>query len=69
MHKIKSGTLTAETIKNNFKANVKRFVASDNAFSFISSAKETPPYWKHFAYNVLALVKQLGIPTYVLVLT
>ena len=69
MHKIKPGTLTAETIKSNFKANVERFVASDNAFSFISSAKERPPYWKHFAYHVLALVKQLGIPTYFLVLT
>ena len=69
MHKIKPGTLTAETIKNNFKANVKRFVASDNAFSFIRSAKEIPPHWKHFAYHVLALVKQLGIPTYFLVLT
>ena len=31
MHKIKPGTLTAGTVKNNFKGTIERFVASDNA--------------------------------------
>ena len=39
-HKIKPGTLTARTVKNNFKGTLERFVASDSAFSFISFSKE-----------------------------
>ena len=62
MHKIKPGTLTARTVKSNFNGAVKRFVARDNAFSFMSSVKGTPPYWKQFLYDVLAMIKQLGIP-------
>ena len=34
----------------------------------MSSVKGTP-YWKQFLYNVLAMVKQLGIPTYFLKLS
>ena len=44
------------------------FVASDNAFSFKSSVKGTPAYWK-VLYDVLAMAKQLGIPTYFLTLS
>ena len=66
MHKIKPGTLTEGTFKNNFKGTIERFVASDNAFSFMSSVKRTPAYWQQFLYDVLAMVKQLGIPTYFL---
>ena len=36
---------------------------SDNSFSFMSSAKGTPACWKQFLYDVLAMLKQLGIPT------
>ena len=46
--KIKPGTLTAGTVKSNLKGTIKRFVAKDNAFSFISSVKETPAIWKQF---------------------
>ena len=63
MHKIKPGTLTAGTVKNNFKGTIKRFVATDNAFLFMSSVKGTPAHSKQFLYDVLAMVKQLGIPT------
>ena len=66
MQKIKPGTLTAETVKNNFKRTIKRFVASDKAFSFMSLVKGTPAYWKQFLYDVLAMVKHSGIPTYFL---
>ena len=66
MHKIKPGTLTAGTVKNNFKGTIERFVASGNAFSFMSSVKGKPAYWEKFLYDVLAMVKQLWIPTYFL---
>ena len=64
MHKIKPGTLTAGTVESNFKGTIERFVAKDNAFSFMNSVKGTPAYWKQFLYDVLAMVKQLGIHIY-----
>ena len=35
----------------------------------MSSLKVTPTYWKQFLFEVLAMVKQLGIPTYFLTLS
>ena len=66
MHNVKLGALTTGIVQSNFKGRIKRFVARDNAFSFMSSAKGTPAYWKQFLFDVLAMVKQLGIPTYFL---
>ena len=68
MHKIKPGILRAGMVKNNVKGTIERFVASDNAFSFMSSVKGATAYRKQFLYDVLAMVKQLGIPTYTLTL-
>ena len=58
-----STTYVAGTIKNIFKEKIERFVASDNAFSFMSSVKGTPAYWKQFLYDTVAMVKQIGIPS------
>ena len=44
MHKIKPGTLIAVTVKSNFKVTIERFVAMDNAFSFMMSVKGTTAY-------------------------
>ena len=68
-HKIKLGTLATGIAKNSFKGTIERFVASDNSFSFMSSVRGTPAYWKQFLYDVLAMVKQLGILTYFLTLS
>ena len=35
----------------------------------MSSVKGTPAYWKQFFYEVLAMVKQQGMPTYFLALS
>ena len=70
-HKIKPGALTAGIgmVKNNFKAIIEKFVANDNAFSYMSSVKGTPACRKRFFYGVIAAVKQLGMPTYFLTLS
>ena len=44
---------TAGTVKNNFKGTIEWFLATDNTFSFMSSAKGAPAYWKQFLYDVL----------------
>ena len=41
MHKIKPGKLTAGMVRNILKGKIERFVASDNAFSFKFSNKNT----------------------------
>ena len=69
IHKTKSDTISAETVQSNLKKTIKIFVARNNAFSFLCSVKETSAYWKRFSYNVLAMVKQLSIPTYSLTLS
>ena len=69
MHIIKSGVLAAGTVKSNFKGTIERFVARNNAFSFISSVKGTPAYWKQILHDVLAMVNQLGTPTCFLTLS
>ena len=48
MNQIKAGQLTAGTIKQYYRGIIKRFLASDNAFSFMSSVKGTLAYWKQF---------------------
>lgn len=55
--------LIAGTVENNLKGTIERFVADDNAFSFMIWVKVTPVYWKVFM-GAQAIIKQLGIPTY-----
>ncbi|XP_066928591.1 cilia- and flagella-associated protein 251-like [Clytia hemisphaerica] len=48
---------------------VTSFDASDNAYKFMSTIKGTPAYWQHMLSDVLAMVKQLGVPTYFMTLS
>ena len=61
--------ITAGTVKQNYKESVKRLLSSENAYSFMRSVKGTPAYWKKFLFEVLAMAKQLRIPTYILTLS
>ena len=64
MKKIASDSLNAGKLSKNFKATIQQFIAQDKAYSFMSSIKVTPAYWKKFLFEVLAVVKQLGIPIF-----
>ena len=64
MQKVKSSRLNAGMLSKKFKDTVKQFIASDDAFSFMNSVKGTPAYWKKLLREVLAMVKQLGLPTF-----
>ena len=48
----------------NFKECVKSFVAKNEAYNFMNAIKGTPAYWKRFLFEVLAMIKQLGLPTF-----
>jgi len=69
MQKVRADGITAGMMSSNFKERVKSFIASDDAFTFMNTLKGTPAYWKRFLFEVLAMVKQLGIPTFFMTLS
>ena len=64
MKKVASNQLAAGMLSSNFSEKVKEFIASDQAFTFMNCINGTPAYWKKFLLDVLAMVKQLGVPTF-----
>ena len=64
MRKVASDKITAGKFSKNFKQTVKQFIASNRVYSFMNLIKSTPAYWEWFLQEVLAMVKQLGIPTF-----
>ena len=48
MKKIVSDNPNTGMLSKNFKATLHQFIAQDKAYSFISSIKGTPAYWKKF---------------------
>ena len=70
MRKVSGVSLNAGVLNSScFNEAVKQWVSHDRAFSFMSSIKGTPSYWKKFKAEVLAMVKQLGISTFFLTLS
>ena len=67
VRKVACSTLTAGVFSKKFKKV--QFIARDKAYSFMNAIKGTPAYWKKFLHEVLAMVKQLGIPTFFLTLS
>jgi len=63
MKKVCSGNITAGMLSQDFIQRVKTFINKDEAYQFMSNIPGTPAYWKKFLFQVLAMVKQLGLPT------
>ena len=64
MRKVTSNQLISGNLISNFNEKVKEFIASDRAFTFMISIKGTQAYWNKFLFDVLAMVKKLGAPTF-----
>ena len=69
MKKVCTNQLTAGMLSNNFTDTVNSFIANDRGYGFMSPIKGTPAYWKKFLSDVLAMVKQLGLPTFFMTLS
>jgi len=69
MQKVRADGVTAGMMSANYKERVRAFIASDDAFTFMNTLKGTPAYWKRFLFEVLAMVKQLGLPTFFMTLS
>ena len=49
--------------------NLQNLIFQDQAYLFLRQIPGTPPYWQKFMYEVIAMVKQLGIPTWFMTLS
>ena len=58
MRKVACNSLTAGMLSKHFNENVKEFISTDRAFSFMNTIKGTPAYWKKFLLEVMAMAKQ-----------
>ena len=52
-----------------FQETVQALAAKDKVYRFMNSIKGAPAYWKRFLHEVLAMVKQLGLPTFFMTLS
>ena len=68
MRKVISNQLTAGILSSNFNEKIKEFIASDQVFTSMNSINETPAYQKKFLFDVLAMAKQLDVPTFFMTL-
>ena len=69
MKKMLSNYLTPRMPSKNFKQRVQEFIVKDKAFSFMSSIKGTPAYWKKNVASGFSYGKQLRTPTFFLTLS
>ena len=64
MCKVSGYNINAGMLTNNFKETVRNFVVNVEAYTFMNIVKVTSAYWKNMLSEVLAMVKQLGIPSF-----
>ena len=62
MKKLCSGNLTTGVLLQILSERVKSFIAKDEACHFMRIMKDNAASWKKFLYDVLAIVKQFGLP-------
>ena len=68
LKKIHGQPLTASQIRSN-PQGLQNLICQDQAYLFLRQIPGTPPYWQKFMYEVIAMVKQLGIPTWFMTLS
>ena len=69
MQKIRSNNLTAGILSQNYTETIKSLIANDEAFNFMNTLKGNSAYLKHFQLEVLAMIKQVGLPTFFITLS
>ena len=56
--------MKASQLKSNAQGLIKDLISKDQAFLFLRQIPGSPPYWQRFMYEAVAMVQQLGIPTW-----
>lgn len=68
LSKLHGQSLTASDLRSNVQ-RLQNLVFHDQAYLFLRHVPGSPPYWQKFMYEVVAMVKQLGIPTWFMTLS
>ena len=66
--KVYGQSLTTSQIRSNVQS-LHNLICQDQAYLFLRHIPGTPPYWQKFMYEVVAMVKQLGIPSWFMTLS
>ena len=66
--KVHGQSLTASQLTSNVQS-LQNIICQDQGYLFLRHIPGTPPYWQKFMYEVVAMVKQLGIPTWFMTLS
>lgn len=69
MNKFSSGQIIAGMLSKNFSKSVQSSIAKNGAYHFTFTIEDAPTYWKKILYEILAIVKQLGHPTFFMTLS
>ena len=64
MNKFSSLNVTAGMLSKSFKKTVETLLTSNKGLLFINTIKGTPGLWKRFQAKVIAVIRQLGYPTF-----
>ena len=59
--------VTAATVRD--VSSIETMIGKDNAFRFLATVRGTPSYWQRLFHDVLAMQRQIGIPTWFLTLS
>ena len=60
-------SLTARAIKN--QQVIQQMIQKDDAYHFLKNMRGSPAYFQRVMYDMLAMIRQLGIPTWFLTLS
>ena len=64
LKKVSVQRLTASQVRNMSSNTMNHLIFSDQAYYFMKNIPGSPAYWKTFLFDVLAMIKQLGPPTW-----
>ena len=68
LKKLHGKSVKASQVKSNSK-DFQNLLLQDQAYLFLQKIPGSPPYWQKFMYEIVAMVKQLGIPTWFMTLS
>lgn len=68
LKKVHGQSMTASQVRSNNQI-LQNLISQDQAYLFLRQIPGSPPYWQKFMYEVVAMVKQLGIPTWFMTLS
>ena len=68
LKRLQGRPITASQLRSNEQC-LKNMIFKDQAYLFLRGIPGSPPYWQKFMYEVVAMVSQLGIPTWFMTLS